>query len=105
MYSLIFTETARRDYIDIAKYIAKESSYADIAVKYVLRLQKETERLKEFPNIGIFPKDRFLLSVGYRALICDDYLTFYKVLEEEKKVVIHKVVNGKRDYKHFLRNK
>lgn len=105
MYSLIFTETAKQDYINIARYIAEESSNTDIVIKYILKLQSETERLKEFPDIGIFPKDRFILSVGYRILICDDYLTFYKILEEEKKVVIHKVINGKRDYKHFLRNK
>lgn len=103
MYSLIFTETARRNYLDIGRYIADESKSTDVAIKFIQKLQNETERLKDFPNSGIFPKDRFLLSVGYRFLVCGDYLTFYKTNEAEKKVIVCAVINGKRDYKKYLR--
>lgn len=103
MYSLIFTETARQNYLDIGRYIAEESKSIDVAIKFIQKLQKETERLKDLPNSGILPKDRFLLSVGYRFLVCGDYLTFYKIDEIEKKVIICAVINGKRNYKKFLR--
>lgn len=98
-----FTETARQNYLDIGRYIDEESKSIDVAIKFIQKLQKETERLQNFPNSGIFPKDRFLLSVGYRFLVCSDYLIFYKTNEAEKKVIIHAVVNGKRDYKKFLK--
>lgn len=103
MYSLIFTETARQNYLDIGRYIAEESKSLDIAIKFIQKLQKETERLKNFPNSGFLPKDRFLLSVGYRFLVCGDYLTFYKTNEVEKKVIVYAVINGKRDYNKYLK--
>lgn len=103
MYSLLFTETAKQNYLDIGRYIANESKNIDIAIKFIQKLQKETERLKNYPNSGILPKDRFLLSVGYRFLIYGDYLTFYKTDEVEKKVIIYAVINGKRNYSKFLK--
>lgn len=103
MYSLVFTETARQNYLDIGRYIADESKSLDVAIKFIQKLKNETERLKDFPNSGILPKDRFLLSVGYRFLVCDDYLTFYKTNGVEKKVIVYAVINGKRDYNRFLK--
>lgn len=104
MYSLVFTETARQDYINIANYILTESKSIITAKRYIKKLQNQIETLQEFPNMGNLPKDRFLLSVGYRFLVCDDYLTFYKVFEPDKKVVVYTVVNGKRDYRKILQN-
>ena len=35
---------------------------------------------------------------GFRMVIAEAYLMFYKVFEDERKVVFYRVLNGKRNY-------
>jgi toxin ParE1/3/4 len=102
-YKLKITETARRNYEEIALYIYEQSKSVDVAVRYVRKLQADVSRLKEFPKIGSFLKDELLLAAGYRYLVLDDYLTFYKIDEAEQTVYIYAVFNSKADYSRILK--
>lgn len=102
IYDLEVTATAKENYSDIALNIYEQSKSVDVAIKFVRKLQAEIGRLREFPNIGAFPKDRMLLSAGYRYLVYDDYLTFYTIDENAKKIYILAVFNSKEDYTRVL---
>lgn len=102
IYDLEVTATAKENYNDIALNIYEQSKSVDIAINFVRKLQADILRLKEFPNIGAFPKDRVLLSAGYRYLVCGEYLTFYTIDENVKKIYILAVFNSKEDYTRVL---
>jgi plasmid stabilization system protein ParE len=55
------------------------------------------------PNAGALPRDRILKSLGYRYLVHKEYLTFYLVDEQQKKVFVMAIFNGKRDYMRVMR--
>ena len=101
-YKLEVTAVAKQNYSDIALNIYEQSKSVDVAVKFVRRLQSDIERLREFPEIGSFPKDRILLASGYRYLVSGEYLTFYTIDETAKKVYILAVFNAKEDYTRVL---
>ena len=50
--------------------------------------------------------EKTLLSLlrkqGYRVLVVERHLVFYKVSEEQKIVTIYAVVDGRREYKNLI---
>jgi plasmid stabilization system protein ParE len=97
-YLISFTDTAKCDLRDIAIYIAEQSKNKDIAKAFVKELADQCVRLEEQPLIGAMPKDRVLVSCGYRFIVHKEYLIFYSVDESEKKVYIQAGFNAKKDY-------
>ncbi len=102
-YSIEFTDTAKSDLRDIAFYIAEESKDKDIAKRFVSELAAQCSRLEEFPLMGAIPKDRTLVSAGYRFLIHKEYLIFYSIDETNAKIYVSAVFNAKKDYTRVLK--
>jgi toxin ParE1/3/4 len=46
------------------------------------------------------PHDPKLMALGYRALVVDNYLTFYKV--RGKVILVYRILHGARDIMHLL---
>ena len=97
-YVIEITETAKSDLRKIALFITEETKNPDIALRFISELRQTCERLKELPNSGTNPKDRILLSLGYKYLIHKDYLIFYNIHVDVKKIYIDAFFNGKMDY-------
>lgn len=97
-YSIEFTDTAKSDLRDIAIYIAEESKDKEIAKRFVKELTDHCVQLETFPQSGSIPKDRTLISFGYRFLVHKEYLIFYSIDEVARKVYINSVFNAKKDY-------
>jgi len=104
-YAIEITETAKSDLRKIVQYIVEESKNPGIALRFINELRQTCEKLKDFPNSGANPKDRILLSLGYKYLIHKNYLIFYSVNQEEKKIYINAFFNGKTDYVKVLKNR
>ncbi len=102
-YSVNLTYTAKQDLREIALWIADQSKDVQIAKQFVLDIKAECKRLVRFPKIGAYPKDRILLSAGYRFIIFKDYLIFYQIDETQHHVNIMSIFNSKKDYTQVLR--
>lgn len=74
-------------------------------MRFINELRQTCEKLKDFPNSGANPKDRILLSLGYKYSIHKNYLIFYSVNQEEKKIYNNAFFNGKTDYVKVLKNR
>lgn len=98
-----FTETAKNDLREIAFYITEQSKEKSIAVGFVKELQEQCKILEQFPEIGSRPRDRVLLSTGYRYLVHKDYLIFYQYQKSENIAYVMAVFNGKRDYMRVMK--
>lgn len=97
------TSTAKEDLRNIALYIAEQSKDKSIAMRFVRELQEKCKLLEQFPESGFIPKDRVLMSFGYRYLIHKEYLIFYFYEKEENTAYILAIFNAKRDYKKVMR--
>lgn len=102
-YKVILTDTAKQDLREIALYIAEEAKDKEIAKTFVNELREKTKNLQEYPNRGSLPDDRVLKALGYKFLVHKEYLLFYLVDENGKKVYVMAIFNCKRDYMKVLR--
>ena len=58
------------------------------------KIEESINRLKEFPNSGSIPRYSILKKQGYRVVIVEKHLIFYKVSEENKTVIVYAIVEG-----------
>lgn len=96
------TDKAEDQLRDIIYYIADDSGSIDTALKYLDKIEESINRLKEFPNSGSIPRYSILKKQGYRVVIVEKHLIFYKVSEENKTVIIYAIVDGKREYQNLI---
>ncbi len=96
------TDKAEDQLRDIIYYIADDSGSIDIALKHLDKIEESINRLKEFPNSRSIPRYSILKKQGYRVVIAEKHLIFYKVNEENKTVIIYAIVDGRREYQNLI---
>ena len=102
MYKILRTDKAEDQLRDIIFYIADDSGNIDTALRYLEKIETAINRLQEFPNSGSIPRYSILKKQGYRVVIVEKHLVFYKVNEEDKTVIIYAIVDGRREYKNLI---
>ena len=102
MYSIIRTEKADNQLRDILFYIADDSGDVQIALKYLDKLESSIMRLADFPDSGSIPRYSILRKQGFRVLIVEKNLIFYKTDHINKEVVIYAVVDGRQEYINLI---
>lgn len=101
-YKIIRTDKADEQLRDIIFYIAEDSGSTDIALSYLDKVEAAISRLEKFPMSGNKPRYSILRKQGYRVLIIDRHLAFYKVNESDKIVTIYAIVDGRREYRNLI---
>ena len=72
------------------------------AVRIKDKMNNAVARVATFPYSGVTVPDDKLSKSGYRMVIVEKYLIFYRVFENEHKVVFYRVLNGARNYPILL---
>jgi len=101
-YRIIRTDKANEQLREIIFYIADDSGSVDIALNYLDKIESAIKRLEDFPLSGSVPRYSILRRQGYRVLIVERHLVFYKVNESDKTVTIYAIVDGRREYKNMI---
>ena len=101
-YKIIRTDKADEQLREIIFYIAEDSRSIDIALNYLDKIEKAINSLEEFPMSGSIPRYSILKKQGFRVLIAERHLVFYKINEDKKEVVIYAVVDGRREYRNLI---
>ncbi len=101
-YNIIRTDKADEQLREIIFYIADDSGSVDIALNYLEKIEKAINNLEDFPMSGSMPRYSILKKQGFRVLIVERHLIFYKVYEDKKEVVIYAVVDGRREYRNLI---
>lgn len=101
-YKIVRTDKADEQLREIVFYIADDSGSIDIALNYLDKIENAISRLEEFPMSGSEPRYSILRKQGYKVLIVERHLVFYKVNESEKIVTIYAIVDGRREYKNLI---
>ena len=101
-YEIIRTDKANDQLYDIINYIADDSASVDIALNYLSKIEETVMKLEYYPYRGTYPRYSILKRQGYRVLIIERHLIFYKVKESEKIVVIHAIVDARQEYMNLI---
>ena len=73
------------------------------AIRIKDKMKQAAQRLGTFPRMSITVPDEALAKIGYRMTVVEDYLMFYRVFDDEKKIIIYRVLNGKMDYPSIMK--
>jgi toxin ParE1/3/4 len=101
-YQIIRTDKANDQLYEIINYIVDESGSVDIGLNYLNKIEETVMKLEEYPCVGSYPRYSILKRQGYRVLIVEKHLIFYKVNEIEKIVVVHAIVDTRREYRNLI---
>ena len=100
-YRILRTDRASDQLFDIIQYIAADAG-VETALHYLDKLEAAILNLADFPYSGTVPRYSILKKQGYRVLIVERHLVFYKVDEEKQTVMIHAVFDGRQEYLHLI---
>ena len=101
-YTVIRTDTADSLIHTIILGIA-ENFGAEVALEKLDELERQIMLLADNPYIGTDPRYMILRRQGYKVLVTEKNLVFYKVNEKEKVVTVYAVVDQRQDYLNILR--
>lgn len=101
-YKILRTDKAEEQLREIIFYIANDSGDIDIALGYLDKIETAINRLQEFPESGSVPRYSILKKQGYRVVIVERHLVFYKINETDKLVIIYAIVDGRREYRNLI---
>lgn len=101
-YKIKFTNIANDDLGQIYNYSCEELAAEIAANNLLLKIESSIVRLSIFPESGSLVTDEILRNKGYHRLTVDNYLVFYLVDEENKQVVIVRILYGGRQYENIL---
>ena len=101
-YKVLRTDTADALIRNVVLYIA-ENFGNEIALNKLDDLEKSILQLEDNPYIGTEPRYTVLKRQGYKVLILEKDLVFYKIDENRKVVTVYAVVDQRQDYLSIIR--
>lgn len=103
MASVVFTEPAECDLLDIENYIFAELCNPQAARRISHGILNAAEKLSKFPTSHPLVADELLRSVGLRMTYFDNYNIFYYYDRENDRVYIIRVLYNRVDWQNLLK--
>ena len=100
-YEVIRTDTADAGIRKIILYIAQNFGNT-VALEKLDDIEKRILQLGEDPYIGTNPRYSILRRQGYKVLILEKNLVFYKIDEVNKQVIVYAVIDQRQDYLNII---
>ena len=101
-YDVIRTDVADAGIRMIILYKA-QSCGIDVALQKLDEIERRILEVGIDPYIGTDPRYLVLKRQGFKVLILEKDLAFYKIDEDNKKVVVYAVVDQRQDYLNIVR--
>ena len=101
-YSMIRTDRFADQLNDLILYIADDTGSIDTALQYLDQLETVILRLRDFPESGSTPRYSLLKRQGYRVLIAQRHLVFYKVDNDNRRIILYAIVDSRREYRNLI---
>ena len=101
-YAILRTDKASDQLFALIQYIAESSGSIDVALNYLDVLEAEIRKLASTPHMGSYPRYSTLRKQGFRVLIVQRHLIFYKVNDVKQQVIIYAVVDARQHYVNLI---
>ena len=102
LYKLEYLPLARRDMIEVVRYISRELDNPMAAKQLARELTEAGDNLLNFPYANPAYVPIRPLKREYRRIKIHNYIMFYWVDEGKKLVTIARVIYGRRNYERLL---
>jgi plasmid stabilization system protein ParE len=102
-YTINITDLAEEDILATVRYISNALKNPIAANNLLDEIERHEKILEETPNIYPFVKDEYLSEKGVKYVGIKNYLLFYTVDEDNKKVNALRFLYGRRDWKNILK--
>ena len=102
MYKVEYLPVARKDMLEIVRYISGELKNPNAADRLAVELINAMENVLTFPYRAPVYQPIRPLKHEYRKILVHNYLMFYWVDEDKELVTVARVVYAKRDYSRVL---
>ena len=102
MYKLEYLPVARKDMLEIVRYISGKLKNPNAAERLAVELVDAAESVLTFPYATPVHQPIRPLKHEYRKILVHNYLMFYWVDEDKELVTVARVVYAKRDYGRLL---
>lgn len=100
-YTILRTDTADCGLRKIILSVA-ENFGVETALEKLDTIEKQISLLEETPFLDTTPHYMVLKRQGYKVLILDKDLVFYKINEADQTVIIYAIVDQRQDYLNIL---
>lgn len=101
-YSVNISRQARADMRDILYYLSVRLGEPATAGRVLSRLEKAAFSLETMPDRYALAPDSYLASAGIRITSAGNYLIFYTVNQETRRVDVSRVLNGRQNWIELL---
>ena len=103
-YDYDFTEIAEADIDETLSYIEEDLSNPDAASAFADALQDKLEEICKNPKAGRPVENPFLKRDDVRRFLVENYVAYYIIDDENSRIIILRVVYGKRDQNRILKD-
>lgn len=100
-YSIEYLPRARSDIYDLIATFALPGN-KNGAIRIKNKLNKAAEQIRFMPHSGVAVPDTKMAKEGFRMVVIEKYLMFYKVFDDTKTVCIYRALNGKSNYPYLF---
>ena len=100
---LVFTDAARRDLDETLSYISEKLKNPSAAKHLFDGVEAALGNLCAFPLSGEAVENEFLILQGVRRVTVDNYNLYYFPDEDGKKIIVLRIIYGRRDLNAILR--
>lgn len=101
-YHILRTDRAESQLHDIILYRVEVTGSIDAGLSLLDVLETELSGLADFPEMGAPPRYAALRARGFRVLIVEKFLVFYKADHQKQQIMVYAVVDGRRDYLNLI---
>jgi plasmid stabilization system protein ParE len=105
MYDLNITDIAEQDILHSVKYISDVLKSPMAANKLLDEIEKYEEIIQNTPHIYPFVSDEYLSESGLKFVMIKNYIMFYIIDEDEKKIDVIRFLHTRRNWKNILTNR
>ena len=100
MYNIVFSPEAIKDLEETKTYITEELCNEQAAVKIVSKILKDIRMLSQFPESAPLLSSIVDFDTNYRFLVCGNYIAFYRLGENEVRVL--RILYARRNFMQIL---
>ena len=101
-YKILVSESYHRDLRAIISYIANDIDAPFAAHDFLDNIEKIVSSLSHMPYSYNLVDDPYLQHKEFRKCIITNYIIFYKVHEESKTVMIHRMLHTRQNWIDIL---
>lgn len=101
-YKILVSESYQRDLRNIIRYISHNLDAPYTAAELLDDIEKIVGSLSAMPLRFAVVEDAYLFVKAFRKCPVRNYLVFYQVDEEHKRVLVHRIVHARQDWLTML---